>query len=159
MNCEASSIYPHRKLLEGGDWTVCCNDWTDLMCMARVGKGGTVKQMAGPRGSQDDTKSRYVSWAAFKVKSGKTLDRNISQEVDMTRGRIKTVRVCVFHIGQGNIKKSTALCGEILTTMLWECMLYQVDFVGGDGNKACYTTYPSESSKTKQDAHILKQYC
>ena len=29
MNCEASSVYPHRHLLEGGDWKVCFNDWTD----------------------------------------------------------------------------------------------------------------------------------
>ena len=68
MNCEASSVYPHRQLLEDGDWQVCFNDWTDLMCMARVGKNGSVKQIAGPRGKHDDAKARYVSWAIFEFK-------------------------------------------------------------------------------------------
>lgn len=84
------------------------------------------------------------------MKFGKTLDRSTSQEVEMTRARMKTVRVCVFHIGHNSIKQSTALVGEVLTVMLWEFMCYQVDFLSGDGNTACYTTHPSSSSSEVQ---------
>ena len=47
MNCEAGSLYPHRALLEEAQFTVCFNDYQDLMVAARVGKDGYVRQIAG----------------------------------------------------------------------------------------------------------------
>ena len=49
MNCEAASLFEHRKRLEESGWTTCFNDFTDLMCAARTGKDEYVKQIAGYR--------------------------------------------------------------------------------------------------------------
>ena len=40
LNCEANSLYESRERLEQVDWKTCFNDFTDLMCAARLGKGG-----------------------------------------------------------------------------------------------------------------------
>ena len=39
MNCEAGSIFEKRKRIEEGGYTVCFNDYQDLMIAARIEKG------------------------------------------------------------------------------------------------------------------------
>ena len=38
LNCEAASLYESRERLEESGWKTCFNDFTDLMCAARLGK-------------------------------------------------------------------------------------------------------------------------
>lgn len=45
----------------------CLNDYHDLMIAARVGRNGSVRQIAGYASDPDDTRPRYVSWAIFKI--------------------------------------------------------------------------------------------
>ena len=72
MNCEAGSLYPYRKHLEEAKITTCFNDYHDLMVVARIGKEGYIKQIAGYNTAEDDTRIRCVSWAIFEVSWGKT---------------------------------------------------------------------------------------
>ena len=145
LNCEASTIFKHRAILEEAGWTMCFNDWTDLMCAARVGKGGTVKQIAGPNEGSKDKKQRYISWAIFEINFGKTRERDDgTKEIDLTKARMNVVRTCVFHIGHANVASSPGIVGEMIAIILWECIAYQVDIIAGDGNKACYLTHPSK---------------
>ena len=67
MNCEASSIYPHRACLEEAQIKICFNDYHDLMVAARIGKEGYIKQIAGYHTDDNDTRVRQVSWAIFEV--------------------------------------------------------------------------------------------
>lgn len=62
----------------------------------------------------------------------------------LTRARMKQVRVCVYHVHHGAISTSTSVVGESIAVMIWACMMYQVDILAGDGNKACYMDHPSE---------------
>ena len=67
MNCEAASVYEHGKRIEEGGYTVCFNDYQDLMVAARIGKDGYVKQIAGYDTDPNDPRARYVSWAIFET--------------------------------------------------------------------------------------------
>ena len=51
-------------------------------------------------------------------------------------------RVCVYHINQDHVARPAALCGEIIATMCYECMHFQIDVLAGDGNKAAYLCTP-----------------
>ena len=143
LNCEAITIYPHRERLSENGYTVCFNDWHDLMCAARVGRNGTVRQIAGYKEPEGDTKRRYVSWAIFEICFGETLDRE-GAVTPLARGRFEDVRVCIYHVDNNAISNSTAVTGEIIAHMAWECMMFQVDAIAGDGNKACYNLHPNK---------------
>ena len=56
LNCEANSLYENRERLEESGWKTCFNDFTDLMCAARLGKDGYITQIAGYSTDDDDTK-------------------------------------------------------------------------------------------------------
>ena len=94
--------------------------FTHIDIFLKVEIGRSVSMIGLIMSTQEDTKARYVSWAIFEVKFGKTLDRSTSQEVDMTRSRMKTVRVCVFHIGHKNIKMSGNVC--VIKWTFWQEM-------------------------------------
>ena len=64
-------------------------------------------------------------------------------------------RVCVYHVGQNHISRSAALCGEIIVTMCWECIYYQVDVMAGDGNKAAYLCTPKNPGCPTYEASLL----
>ena len=76
LNCEANSIYEHGERLEESGWKTCFNDFTDLMCAARLGRDGCITQIAGystdddDDDDDDDTKLRFVSWATISKSSG-----------------------------------------------------------------------------------------
>ena len=74
LNCEAVTLVPIKERLEEAGWELCFNDWQDLLCAARLGKNGYVKQIAGYQISKDDAQPRYVSWAIFEIKWGSTKD-------------------------------------------------------------------------------------
>lgn len=97
LNCEAESVYAYKARLEEGGFTVRFNDYHDLMCAARLGKGGRISQIAGPREGPDDTGQRHLSWAIFQVDFGLTVNREGEVE-SLARGRMKQVRVCIFHV-------------------------------------------------------------
>ena len=142
MNCEAGSFYPHRERLDEDGFTTCFNDYHDLMVAARLGKEGYIQQIAGYQTNENDTRVRQVSWAIFEVSWGKTKNRQTEEIEDLTRARMKMTRVCVFHVGQSYASGSPGIVGECLAVMAFECARYQVDFIAGDGNKACYYTTP-----------------
>ena len=80
LNCEASSLYENRERLEESSWKTCFNDFTDLMCAARLGKDGYITQIAGYSTDDDNTKPRFVSWAIFEIAWGKTFNRSTNEE-------------------------------------------------------------------------------
>ena len=47
--CEAGTLVPYRGYLAKHGWSLCFNDAQDLLCLARLGKDGTIKQIAGPQ--------------------------------------------------------------------------------------------------------------
>ena len=49
-------------------------------------------------------------------------------------------RVCIYHVNQSrsHINRAAAMCGEVIATMFWERVRYEVDIMAGDGNKAAY---------------------
>ena len=142
MNCEAGSLFEHRERLEEAGWTTCFNDFTDLLCAARIGKDGYVKQSAGYCTSDDDVRPRFVSWAIFEVSWGQTKNRTTGEKEDLTRARMNMTRVCIYHVNQHHIGRAAAMCGEVIATMCWECAQYEVDTITGDGNKAAYCATP-----------------
>lgn len=63
---------PYRGFLEKYGWTLCFNDAQDLRCPARLGKDGSIKQIAAApqEESQEDIwkgPNRRVSSAIFKI--------------------------------------------------------------------------------------------
>ena len=157
MNCEAGSLYPHRERLDEVDFKTCFNDYHDLMVAARLGKDGYIKQIAGYHTDDNDTRVRQVSWAIFEVSWGKTKDRDTDEIVDLTRARMRMTRVCVYHVGQKYASDSAGIVGECLAVMAFECARYQVDFIAGDGNKACYYSTP-KSPGVPTYQHSLIQF-
>ena len=93
MNCEAASIYEHRARIEEGGYRVCFNDYQDLIVAARVGKDGSVRQIAGYKTDPDDTRPRFVSWAIFEMVWGTTLNRHLEKRREKpTRARMSMHR-------------------------------------------------------------------
>ena len=100
MNCEAGSNFEHKERIEEGGYTVCFNDYQDLMVAARIGRNGSVRQIAGYKTDPHHTRPRFVSWAIFGIVWGTTLNRHTGEEETLTRGRMSMHRVCVYHVGQ-----------------------------------------------------------
>ena len=65
-------------------------------------------------------------------------------------------RVCVYHVGQDHVSRAAALCGEIIATMCWECIHYQVDVMAGDGNKAAYLCTPKNPGCPTYEVSLLQ---
>lgn len=141
LNCEATTVYPYKHLLEQQGWTICFNDYHDLMCCARVGKSGYVKRIGGFHYDPIDAKVRNVSYAIFEICFGRTRDESTQYETMLNRARMNTIRVCIYHVQNALVSKSPAVTGEVFATMCWECMYFQTDIICGDGNKAAY--YPT----------------
>ena len=113
LNCEATTLLPFREYLEKHHWTLCFNDATDLCCLARVGLGGSTRQIGGPNEkTQDDIWNglkRRVSFAIFEIVWGKAIPRGayaastsgyFSREdpqeyEEMRRAGMTSTRVCI----------------------------------------------------------------
>ena len=156
LNCEATTLVPFRKYLEDHGWTLCFNDATDLCCLARLGVGGSIRQIGGPQAkSQEDIwngPKRRVSCAIYETVWGKAVAREafsessqtgFSREDDqdltvMTRARMPVTRVCIYHVNNAEAGKSHSITGECLAHMMYECAIHQVSVIGGDANKMAY---------------------
>ena len=156
LNCEAASLSQNRERLEESGWTTCFNDFTDLMCAARLGKDGYICQIAGYSTSDDDTKPRFVSWAIFEILWGKTRNRDTGATEDLTRSRMDMTRVCIYHVNQHHIGRAAAMCGEVIATMSWECIRYEVDIIAGDANKAAYYATPKSPGVPTYECSLLQ---
>lgn len=110
------------------------------MVGARVGKDGSIRQLAGPKEVDGDYKTRNIFWAMFEINFGKTINRNTGNKKPLARTRINYSRVCIYHVNNDAISKFQGVTGETITIMILECMAFQVDCIKGNGNKACY--YP-----------------
>ena len=160
MNCEAGSIYPYRKRLEEAKITTCFNDYHDLMVAARIGKGGSIRQIAGYNTSEDDTRIWCVSWAIFEANWGKTKHRDTQEIEDLSRARMTMTRVCVCvcYVGHKHVGDSPGITGESITCMAFECAIYQVDVIPGDGNNACYCSTPKSPGVPTYDNSRLQYW-
>ena len=147
LNCEAGSLFPFRGDLQSGGWHTCFNGYTDLMCAARLGRGASIKQIAGPSANEGDTRERYISWAIFEIIFGETVSRDTSDVEPLTRAQMHMCRVCIYHVSQHRVSSSASMTGEGIAVKTWECMRYQVDILAGDGNKACYLATPGIGKK------------
>ena len=67
-------------------------------------------------------------------------------------------RVCVYHVGQDHVSRAASRCGEIIATMRWERIHYQVDVMAGDGNKAAYLCTPKNPGCPTYEVSLL-QFC
>ena len=158
MICEAGTLEPHRSYLEAHGWSLCFNDTKDLCCLARLGLGGKITQIAGPQeDSVEDAwngPARKISFGIFEIQWGKGVpretyaasstgyfDRNQfdpSVLEDMERARMKVTRVCIYHVDHNSANKSHFLTGEIFAHMMFECVCHQVTVIGGDANRLAY---------------------
>ena len=79
LNYEATTLVPFCQYLEDHGWTLCLNDVTDLCCLARLGVGGSIRQIGGPQEkSQEDIwngPKRRVSFAIYEIVWGKAVAR------------------------------------------------------------------------------------
>ena len=96
------------------------------MCAARLGKDGYIQQIAGYCTNDEDVNPRFVSWAIFESLWGKTRNRDTNEIEDLTRSRMEMTRVCIYHGNQNHISRAAAMCGEVIATMSWECIRYEV---------------------------------
>ena len=156
LNCEATTLLPHREYFEKHGWKLCFNDATDLCCLGRLGVNGTIRQIGGQNGKNSDDiwngPKRRVSFAIFEIVWGKAIPRgafaasergHFSRESpqeyeEMCRARMTTTRVCVYHADNAEASKSHSNTGECLARMMYECVVHQVTIIGGDANKMCY---------------------
>jgi len=79
-----------------------------------------------------------------------------NRSVNLTRGRMSMHRVCVYHVHQDHVSRAAALCGEIIATMCYECMHFQVDVLAGDGNKAAYYCTPKNPGCPTYEVSLLQ---
>ena len=126
------------------------------MVAAPVGRNGYIRQIAGYKTGEDDTRARYVSWARFEILWGTALNRDTDEEEPLTRARMSMCRVCIYHVGQENISKSQGICGEILACMSCEGIRFQVDVIAGVGNKACYLATPKVGGCPSYEVSLLQ---
>ena len=156
LNCEATTLLPFREYLEKHHWTLCFNDATDLCCLARVGLGGSIRQIGRPNEkTQDDIwngPKRRVSLAIFEIVWGKAIPRGayaastsgcFSREdpqdyEEMRRARMTSTRVCIYHVDNVEAGKSHSITGEVLCTNVvrvrrtpsdscwWRCQSYGI---------------------------------
>ena len=156
LNCEASTLLPHQEFIEKHGWKMCSNDSTNLCCLARLGVDGSIRQIAGPneKNTEDiwNGPKRRVSFAIYEINWGKAIPRgafavstsgHFSREdpqdyEEMTRARMTTTRVCIYHIDNVEAGKSHSITGECLAHMMYECVVHQVTIVAGDANKMAY---------------------
>ena len=151
--CEAATLEPHMEYLNSHGWSFCFNDAKDLCVLARLGKNGSIVQIAGPK--EDDVWSgpnRKVSFGIYEIRWGQAVSRatfaasstgyfnrdKVENLVDMERARMKVTRVCIYHVDHNAATKSHAITGEIFAHVLFECICHQVTIVGGDANRLSY---------------------
>ena len=97
-----------------------------------------------------------MAWAIFEIVWGKTLNRSTNEEEDPARARMSMNRVCVYHVNQSHISRAAAMCGEVIATMCWECVRYEVDIMAGDGNKAAYYCTPKTAGVPTYECSLLQ---
>ena len=142
--------------IEKNHWKMCFNDATDLCCMARLGVDGKIRQIAGPNEEKSEDiwngPKRRISWAIFEITWGKAIPRGAfavsttgyfsrddpQDYEEMTRARMSTTRVCVYHVDHDSATKGHQITGECLAHMLYECVVHQVTICAGDANKLAY---------------------
>ena len=109
MNCEAGLICEHKERIDEGGDTVCFNGYPDLMVAARIGRNGSVRQIAGYK---THTRDRFVSWAIFEIVWGTTLNRHTGEEEALKRGRMSMHRVVftIFLDQQHSVERSLRPC-------------------------------------------------
>ena len=92
----------------------------------------------------------------FEIMWGKTFNRTTDEEEDLIRSRMSMTRVCIYHVNQSHISRAAAICGEVIATMCWECVRYEVDIMAGDGNKAAYYCTPKTQGVPRYECSLLQ---
>ena len=104
----------------------------------------------------EDTRPRYVAWSIFEIKWGTSKDRYTERVEELKRGRMSMCRVCVYHVNQRHINNAPAICGEIIATMVWECLHFEVDIIAGDDHKASYLVSPKQGGIPTYETSLLQ---
>ena len=76
-------------------------------------------------------------------------------EEDIERCGMPVFRICVFHMSAKVASKKPALMREAMGVMLADCFHFQVDYITGDANMACYRTGGSRQGSSR---YYLKAY-
>ena len=92
----------------------------------------------------------------FEILWGKMKNRDTGATEDLTRSRMDMTRVCIYHVNQHHIGRAAAMCGEVIATMSWECIRYEVDIIAGDGNKAAYYATPKNPGVPTYECSLLQ---
>ena len=151
--CEAGTLEPYMDYLKEHNWSFCFNDAKDLCVLARLGKDGSITQIAGPNSENVWTEpNRKINFGIFEICWGKAVPRStfaasstgyfnrdeVEEFVDMERARMKVTRVCIYHVDNNAAKYSHGITGEIFAHMLYECTCHQVSIIAGDANMLSY---------------------
>ena len=116
----AQSLYLHRALLEDENFKTCFNHHHHMMIAARIWKDGYIRQTAGYRTGEDDTRPTYVSWAICEV-----LVKENYEQINRRRKPHKSKNVHVQGLctppWTGRSLQGTTF-GGILACMSWECI-------------------------------------
>ena len=145
-------------------WYLQCNMGQDIMIMTRTNQAyAVIEHLAGPRCEPEAHQYLLLSsWvveirygkcpsAAAIRKTGSNLQDRFSRnhmEEDIERCGMPVFRICVFHMSAKVASKKPALMREAMGVMLADCFHFQVDYITGDANMACYRTGGSKQGST-----------
>ena len=118
------------------------------MVAARVGRDGYVRQIAGCKTGEDDTRARYVPWAIFEI-CGEQLwtETPKKRSPPLEQGCPCVVCACV------------RVCLSQRTGKYFQAARstrFQVDMIAGDGNKACYLATPKAGGCPTYEVSLLQ---
>ena len=100
---------------------------------------GMVQNVVFPLRFFEITWGKAIPRGAFAVSTSGYFSREDPQDYEeMTRARMSTTRVCIYHVDHDSAGKSHSITGECLAHMMYECVVHQVTIVAGDANKMAY---------------------
>ena len=132
MKWMAQSLYLHKALLEDENFKTCFNHHHHMMIAARIWKDGYIRQTAGYRTGEDDTRLTYMFHGLSARYSWRKTTNRSTEEENLTRARMSMCRVCAHHPGQGEASKAQPLVGY-LPACPGSVFLFQVYVIAGDG--------------------------
>ena len=137
-------------------WYMQSNMGHDIMIMTRTNQAyEVIEHLAGPMCEPEVHQYLPLSYWVVEIRYGKCpsaaairktgsnlqdrFSRNHMEE-DIERCGMPVFRICVFHMSAKVASKKPALMHEAMGVVLADCFHFQVDYITGDANMACYRT-------------------